>query len=924
MLKHFFLILIFFTFFQSYLPAQVLNDRDFINFTVEDGLPSNEVYEVFEDSKGYLWIATDRGVARYNGYEFVTYTIADGLPDDTIFNFYEDKKGRIWFFSFNGRVGFYFNERFTTLNIKVPHKIILGMTVNNNQVEVLYSYSISLETKLNFELKDNSAINIRWSKQSKADVTNAIINGRHKLGIHVGDSICLKNASGFLKLDGFGLKNRTQLSGINNFTGVNFLAKFNGELEEIKFANDTMQLTTVAQLKTYIPSGIIKDSYGGLWVATLNKGILYASNPKNYVKEFDVSVSKKGLSRYFKNDQYEIIINNDKELFKKNKGNYKKVATLQGTLGYIYKEGERYFVNSQNEVIEFDSLGKAEYKYKLFLKNLIPFKLTGLNGFRKLKSLNDEYVTCYSNKIHFLKDSSFIEIDGAKRLTHLYAIKDTLWAGGLEGLFAVNIKSKKNLKKNTDYRLNQRVSYLSGIHNWLLVATRGNGLYLKKGEQIVSIKKEDGLIDNSLSKIVTDKQHTIWVSSNKGVSKITFTSFTPLSYTIDNITKEDGLLSLKINDLQYYQDKILVLTDELLHEFPKVINRPTINLKFYVKEVKVNGQTVRASVLNKLEHYQNNIEINYEAVYYPNPEGLYYKYSNDGGDTWKVTNSRRLNFLNLNYGAYTFLVKAVNANGIESNVKSIQFTIAAPFWKTAWFLSISLLLAAIILILIIRNILKQNRMKNKVVEMELKALKSQMNPHFSFNSMNSIQSFILENKQDEALAFIAKYSKLIRLILNNSAKPFISLQEEINALQLYLDIEQVRLNNKFSYQFLITSEIDPDAIKIPSMILQPYIENAIWHGISNKEGRGSIQISFTVKNNILNCSIEDDGVGRLKAQALKSKRSIKYKSFGLDITNERVKLINSSRKIMGVKIIDLYDVTKKPTGTRVEIKVVTK
>jgi len=896
------------------LSGQTFDDDKFINFTIENGLPSNEVYEIFEDSNGYIWVATDRGVSRYNGYEFTTFTTEDGLPDNTIFNFYEDKVGRIWVFSFNGKVGFYFNNEFRTLNIKIPYKHIRGVVSRNDTIEVFYNKARLLK----FTLYKNKATDVYWKNGNKDDYKRIIDKGKYKYGVKFNDSTYLMNTDGILKLSNNSEKLKNKITGLNNSNGIKLLTTSNGFIEEISVLKKGVEFKKRVRLKGFTPSSATKDKFGGLWVSTLNKGILYCSNIEVPIKHFNETVKGKGLLRYFSNQQFEIIVNNNKELFVKENNECVKIDNLSGNMGDINFKAPYAIIDSKNKAVKINVSNGKVVKYDA---NFYRPRINGLNSFQKLESPNVDYVSCHSNKICFLNDSSCVEVKGAKRLTRLLQQKDTLWTGGLEGLFAISLKNRVQLSINRDTIFNYRVNYLSKLNDNLLVATRGNGLYIKKGKQVISIKEKDGLIANSLSKIITNGNNTIWVSSNKGISKVKFTSFSPLQYTIENITKENGLLSLKINDLQYYNHKILVLTDELLYEFSEELPVLQHQLNFYIKNIKVNGKTVNTTNLNNLNYKQNNIEIDYEGLYYPNPKELYYKYSTDNGSNWKDVNTLKLNFLNLPHGEYSFLLKAVTSKGLESRLRKVEFKIAPPFWRTTLFLLSGIFTLLTTVGMIVKYVIKQHRMKRKVVEMELKALKSQMNPHFSFNSMNSIQSFILENKQDEALSFIAKYSKLVRLILNNSSKASISLQEELDALKLYLDIEQVRLNNKFSYSIVLDKELDADYINIPSMILQPYVENAIWHGISNIDGKGVIKVCLSVKNNLLICSIEDNGAGRLKAQELRSKRNIKHKSFGLDITKERLQLINSSKKRMGVKIIDLFDENMDPSGTRVEIKI---
>ena len=194
-----------------------------------------------------------------------------------------------------------------------------------------------------------------------------------------------------------------------------------------------------------------------------------------------------------------------------------------------------------------------------------------------------------------------------------------------------------------------------------------------------------------------------------------------------------------------------------------------------------------------------------------------------------------------------------------------------------------------------------------------------MNPHFIFNTLSSIQSFITKNDSKDAVYYLSKFSKLMRATLENTKKQRIPIKDEIESLQLYMDLEKLRLNNKFDYHIIINDEIDTLFEEIPPMLIQPYIENAIWHGISHKTGSGIIKLTFKLENeNLLKCEIEDDGVGRKKAREMK-KETRKKKSLGMTITKERLEIINSLKDTkLSVNIIDLID-NNIPTGTKIEL-----
>ena len=203
----------------------------------------------------------------------------------------------------------------------------------------------------------------------------------------------------------------------------------------------------------------------------------------------------------------------------------------------------------------------------------------------------------------------------------------------------------------------------------------------------------------------------------------------------------------------------------------------------------------------------------------------------------------------------------------------------------------------------------------------MKALRAQMNPHFIFNSLNSIQKYILKNEHYEASQYLTKFSRLIRLILDHSNQNAISISSELDLLKLYVEMESLRFDNKFDYQIETDPDISTETSEIPSMLIQPYVENAIWHGLLHKEDRGKLTIQFTKKDNHnIIVTIEDNGVGRERSAELKSKQVLKKKSYGIQITENRISIINRVQNInASARITDLKNTDGQACGTRVEL-----
>jgi LytS/YehU family sensor histidine kinase len=251
-----------------------------------------------------------------------------------------------------------------------------------------------------------------------------------------------------------------------------------------------------------------------------------------------------------------------------------------------------------------------------------------------------------------------------------------------------------------------------------------------------------------------------------------------------------------------------------------------------------------------------------------------------------------------------------------------------------WLLILGLLTTAMAGIIIYRNLsLKrkndklenqriQSELKLRATELEMQALRAQMNPHFIFNCLSSINRFILKNETEAASDYLTKFSRLIRMVLSNSSRPFISLEDELDMLRLYLDMERLRFKDSFDYNITFTNSIDTNNVFVPPLLLQPFAENAIWHGLMHKEGQGNLEIALTTDKKILTCIITDNGIGRGKAAILRSKSAEKQKSMGLKITTERLAILNNNTDEQTfINVEDITDDEGNEAGTRVILKI---
>lgn len=333
-----------------------------------------------------------------------------------------------------------------------------------------------------------------------------------------------------------------------------------------------------------------------------------------------------------------------------------------------------------------------------------------------------------------------------------------------------------------------------------------------------------------------------------------------------------------------------------------------------------------------LDPNQNHVSIYFHTLNFNNTDADLYYYKLDGIDKGWVgpTDKNNVVYPFLNSGSYKFLAKSVNSlSGLESNQAEFQFVILTPWYKQIWFYIITSVLFFIVLFIVYKkriNLIKKKEedkrgVMQKISELEIKALQAQMNPHFLFNAINSIQNYILDNDVDKALSYLSSFSKVVRKTLEFVDQQFVSLSEVLNYLQNYVSIEKMRFDEMFDYSVICDNDIDPDTTLIPPMLLQPIIENSIKHGIQPLKYRGIINVEIVKINDVsIKCIIEDNGIGRSKSSELNKRSKVNNDSIGLKITKERLEILNNNYGgNFNINIIDLYSEKREPIGTRVEI-----
>jgi hypothetical protein len=518
--------------------------------------------------------------------------------------------------------------------------------------------------------------------------------------------------------------------------------------------------------------------------------------------------------------------------------------------------------------------------------------------------------------------------------------KGNLWGGTqFGGMFMFNPKTEKfsiyNLKNNFT---NQTVYSIleTGDETFWIAAYNGLWNFNPKTGKFLHYTTGNGLPNNICYRLLEDDHNRFWIITENGLSV-----FDPSKNDFQNYSTSEGLIANELNvSLDKGADgKFYIGFDDKYNFFdPNHIIQNNLpppiaftSFKIFGKEISLpENNDARAPL--QLNYEQNMLSFEFAALNYTVPQKNQYAYKLEGADKdWTYSGSRRqATYSNLSGGDYVFRVKAANNDGVwNEEGKSIFIHIAPPFWETLLF---RILVATVIISSVyiffrqrITHIRKEEKKKTafnkQLAQIEMKALKAQMNPHFIFNCMNSINSYILENDKKMASDYLTKFSTLIRLILENSDKQKINLGDELAMLETYMQLEQNRLDNKFDYHIQVDPSIKTTSVEIPSLILQPFIENAIWHGLVHKTERGKINISVRRESSSLICVIDDNGIGRTKAALLQKQQVIKHQSMGMKVTEDRLRILNQlNLERPSVLITDLFNEHNEPCGTNVEIK----
>ena len=689
-------------------------------------------------------------------------------------------------------------------------------------------------------------------------------------------------------------------------------------------------------------NGIVKDHKGMLWLGSQSGLIQW--NPLTNISRFynfPHTDSETGLPK-------QLII--------------KAVATdsMQRLWVSAYGGGIGYFSTEKNAII---NVPMDSAKGKLFKSHFIHQFLVQTNGTiwacsgTGIFSIDPKTLKPLDNGSHPLLKT----LEGKRVFAMAEDKLKRLWIGTeANGIYCLDeVMQTLRHYTTTNGLCDNHCMALCADEKGNIYAATSNGLSIVKANGgITNYNTANGLRSNKCQSVIKDNEGNIWLANQQYLVKYkpADSSFTYYDKNA-GLTKEsyrNGAAFAAVDGTLYWGT-----ANGINYFFPGQLGEKNATMQVNISELQTADSSFGTTAINHLSlaAHQTDITIHFAAIDLLGSKNIMYQYQLTGlKNTWDtVADIRKITYSALAPGNYTFLLKASKDGLNWQQAEPLYFTIATPWYKAWWFLVGCVLILVIGIFIWVKNREKRYRLaqqqqakeiqykleieqaQNAVQQQELElallhknladaqltATRAQMNPHFIFNALNSVQQYILQGNVDDANKYLAKFSRLQREILNHCDQQFISLQKEVDMIKLYVEFEQLRLNDSFHFTVGLDEEIDADELMVPPMVLQPFIENAIWHGLQPRDNGRQLTIEFSMLPGAasLVCTITDNGIGRKAASQNKTgQQKQSHISKGLHLVDERLQLLQQQYGgTFKATITDLYNLDQTPNGTKVEV-----
>ncbi len=922
-------------------------------------LSNDYINTICEDKNGFLWIGTNDGLNKLNKKtgEVIRYYLnpsnANSLSNNTINHLLFDVEGFLWIATQKG-----LNRLNTANNIfsHFYHQISIKTSISSDQVNYLFIDKNNL-----FWIGTNNGLNLMDKRNFSFVAFQHDESNSYSLSNNDVRSI-IQDKNGILWIGTLG-------GGVNymNTVDFNFYAFTFIPNDNTSVSNDYINC-------------IFEDKSGNIWVGTAWGGLNKIDKQSKKFRHFiHINDNQNSLNNNLiwsivndKKGNIWIATNKGINIYNKTTREFSFITHQPGNSNSLGSNSVRMIVmdHKRDHIVWFATLDAGLDKYNTLTKTFTHYRY---NPLIKNSISTNRCMSAYEDKFGdiwvgtefgglcifnpekekftvFQHDPDDPYSISSNTVYPVYEDKNGIvWVGTYHGLNRYDRQTKRFYKYFHDPANKQSISsdmifsIYQDQNGYFWLGTMGGGLNLfnpvtKESRHFTEI---NGLPNNVVYATIKDKNGDFWLSTNFGLSK-----FNPVKETFVNFDVKDGVQSHEFNFGAACIDEDGELffggMNGLNAFYPKEIvmnkNVPPLTItsfKLFNQEIPINlkdGDTL------KLKHNENFFSFEFASLDYVNPfKNKYAFFLENFEKNWNYTDATRryADYTAVAPGKYTFRLKGSNNDGVwnEKGIR-IYIEIQPPWYKTILFYIFSafIIIGSIWSIMLwrIEKIRKKHVVERQMLaiqkqlfELEQKSLRLQMNPHFLFNSLNSIQSFVIEKDTDKAIHYLSRFSQLMRLILNNSQQTFVVLQEELKVIKLYLDLERLRYDEIFDFYITVDEEIEEEFIAIPPMIIQPYIENAIIHGLIHQKKRGELKIELTLMNNYILCVIQDNGIGRAAATIIREQSGIKHKSSGMLITQERLDILNKKNKDqLSVKIIDLMNQDGSAAGTRIELMIV--
>ncbi len=502
------------------------------------------------------------------------------------------------------------------------------------------------------------------------------------------------------------------------------------------------------------------------------------------------------------------------------------------------------------------------------------------------------------------------------------------------GVFQVNDRGVTGIEQlcASCGRLNNNVFYNAASHGQRVAfPSQRLGVFVYDGlkKELRHYDRSNGLQSTRVDDLAFDADGGMWGIGPNGL----FSIHEGDHVRIENYIDEPGMpySNLSWHRLSSGADGMLYIgmAAGLSRINPKKLQSQAKPRRVVLHSVRVAEHIVYRQISKVYANFGESLEVLFAALGFDRARTYRYAWRIEGDEHWQEIDQPRVTFSALQEGDFTLEFKAGNRDGEWADeVLRLEVEVNTPFFQSAAFRWLLALAFVLLVFMVFQITVRRNRERERsaqafsrrITELELQALRAQMNPHFLFNTLNSIKFFIIRNEPDTAADYLTKFSRLIRFILSNSKSERIALSTELEALRLYVELERLRFGKQFDFVLSVDDSVEPDYVQVPPLIVQPYVENAIWHGLMHKDTEGRLEVRLSLDGENLVVEVDDNGIGRAAAASIRSKTATKEKSMGMDITRNRLRISSDGREGR-VEIVDYLSETHGRSGTLVKITI---